>query len=49
MVDDIISVFTLALIVTALGITLSHGNAAANVITSTFSGFAGIQRAASGA
>jgi hypothetical protein len=48
MVDDIISVFTLALIVTALGITLSHGSAAANVITSTFNGFAGIQRAAAG-
>lgn len=48
MVDDIVSIFTLALIVTALGITLKHGDAASNVIASTFGGFAKIQTAAQG-
>lgn len=48
MVDDIISVFTLALIVTALGITLRNADGASNVIASTFNGFAKIQTAAQG-
>lgn len=47
MVDDIVSIFTLALIVTAIGVVLKHGSAASGVITSTFNGFANIQRAAS--
>lgn len=46
MVDDIISIFTLALIVTAIGIVLAHGSQASQVITSIMGGFAGIQRAA---
>lgn len=48
MVDDIISIFTLALIVTAVGIVVSHGSAAAQVISAGMNGFAGIQRAAYG-
>lgn len=46
MVDDIISVFTLALIVTALAIVVKNGKNASAVIGSIFSGFAGVQRAA---
>lgn len=48
MVDDIISVFTLALIVTALGIVVMNGSQSAQVITSVFNGFSGVQRAAAG-
>jgi len=48
MVDDIVGIFTLALIITGLGIVVSHGSAAAQVITATTTGFAGIQRAAEG-
>lgn len=48
MVDDIISVFTLALIITAIGIVLVNGTNAAKVITAGMNGFTGIQRAAYG-
>lgn len=48
MIDKIVSVFTTALIVTAVGIALRPGAPTAKVITALLKGFAGIQRAAAG-
>lgn len=48
MVDKVVSVFTTALIVTAVGIALRPGAPTAKVITAIFKGFAGVQRAAAG-
>lgn len=48
MVDDIIGVFTLALIITAIGMVLKNGDAASKIISNTFAGFAKIQTAAQG-
>lgn len=48
MVDKIVSVFTTALIVTAVGIALRPGAPTANVIKSSLEGFAKIQKAAYG-
>lgn len=46
MVDSIVSIFTTALIVTAIGIALRPGAPTAKVIESTFTGFAKVQKAA---
>lgn len=46
MVDDIIGIFSLALVVTALGIVVTHGSDSANVIASIFTGFSKVQNAA---
>lgn len=48
MVDKIVSVFTMALMVTALGIALRPGAPTASVIGSATRGFAAIQTAAFG-
>lgn len=48
MIDKIVSVFIMALAVTAVGITLRPGSQAPAVISEILQGFAGIQRAASG-
>jgi hypothetical protein len=47
MVDKFFSLFTTALIVTALGIALRPGSQAPAVIRAWMSGFASVQRAAS--
>lgn len=48
MIDKIISVFIMALVITGLGIALRPGSQAAALAREILSGFAGIQRAASG-
>jgi len=48
MVDKIVSVFIIALVVTALGIAVRPGSQAPQIIRESLSGFAGIQRAAAG-
>lgn len=48
MVDKVVSVFTTALVVTAVGIAFRPGSKAPQVIRSTLQGFAAIQRAAYG-
>ena len=48
MVDKVISIFTTALAVTAVGIALRPGAPTANVIKETLTGFAGVQRATFG-
>ena len=48
MVDDIISIFTLALVITAIGIVVSHGAETAQILKVGLNGFTGIQKAAYG-
>lgn len=48
MVDKIVSIFTTALVVTAVGIALDPKAPTAQVISSTLSGFAGVERGARG-
>lgn len=48
MLDKFFSIFTTALVVTAVGIALRPGAPTANVIGTTLKGFAGIETAAAG-
>lgn len=48
MFDKFFTLFTTALIVTAVGIALRPGAPTANVITAWLKGFAGVQKAAAG-
>lgn len=48
MFDKFFSLFTVALIVTAVGIALRPGAVTANVITAWLKGFAGVESAAAG-
>lgn len=46
MVDDIIGVFTLALIVGVLAVAIKNGTNTSSVINATLGGFSGIEKAA---
>lgn len=46
MVDKVVSIFTLALIITGLGIAVRPGSQAPKLAEKILTGFAGIQRAA---
>ncbi len=48
MIDKIIGVFTMALVITGLGIALRPGSQAPALASTILSGFAGVQRAAYG-
>lgn len=48
MIDKVVSVFTLALIITGLGIAVRKGSQAPLLASKILTGFAGIQRAAYG-
>lgn len=48
MVDNILSIFIIALWVTAVFVIVSHASGAAQVISAGMNGFSGIQRAAEG-
>lgn len=49
MIDKIVSVFIMALVITGLGIALRPGSQAPALAREILSGFAGVQRAATGA
>lgn len=46
MVDKVVSIFTLALIITGLGIAVRPGSQAPQLASKILTGFAGIQKAA---
>lgn len=48
MVDDIIGVFTLALIVGVLAVAIRNGTNTSNIISNTLNGFANVERTALG-
>ena len=48
MVDDIIGVFTLALIVGVLAVAIRNGTNTSAIINSTLNGFSGVEKAALG-
>jgi len=48
MIDNIISVFVMALVITGLGIVLRPGSQAPQLAREILVGFAGVQRAAAG-
>lgn len=49
MINSIVSIFTSALVVTAVGIALRPGAPTASVISSTFNSFANVEKAAGNA
>lgn len=48
MVDDIIGVFTLALIVGVLAVAIRNGSNTSTIINSTLNGFANVEKASLG-
>lgn len=48
MIDDIIGVFTLALIVGVIAVAIRNGSNTSSVINSTLSGFANVEKVALG-
>lgn len=48
MIDKVIGVFTMALVITGVGIALRPGSSAPALADKVLSGFAGVQRAAYG-
>ena len=48
MLDKVIGVFTLALVVTAVGVAVAPGSQAPKLISTALSGFSSIQKAAYG-